>query len=121
MSAAIAPIESRAAADPRIAAVLAPGCPEVFHSVATPTAMLCAAAGKLRRRLTQLREPTTDRQPGGVVENPDRALCRVERQAGEDVHPGGDALQVVGQFRDSAEKARLAVEAPGERGACRRG
>jgi hypothetical protein len=36
MSAAVAPIESRVAADPRMAAFLAPGCSEVFHSVATP-------------------------------------------------------------------------------------
>ena len=39
MSTAVAPIESPAAADPRMAAFLAPDCPEVFHSVATPTAI----------------------------------------------------------------------------------
>jgi hypothetical protein len=39
MSTAIAPVEVPAAADPRMAAFLAPNCPEVFHSVATPTAI----------------------------------------------------------------------------------
>ena len=39
MSTAVAPIEAPVAADPRMAAFLAPGCPEVFHSVATPTAI----------------------------------------------------------------------------------
>src|SRR5437660_3062305 len=39
MSTAVASIESPAAADPRMVAFLAPGCPEVFHSVATPTAI----------------------------------------------------------------------------------
>ena len=39
MSTAVAPVEAPAAADPRMAAFLAPGCPEVFHSVATPTAI----------------------------------------------------------------------------------
>ncbi len=39
MSTAVAPLEAPVAADPRMAAFLAPGCPEVFHSVATPTAI----------------------------------------------------------------------------------
>ena len=39
MSTAVAPVEAPAAADPRLAAFLAPDCPEVFHSVATPTAI----------------------------------------------------------------------------------
>jgi hypothetical protein len=39
MSTVVAPIESPAVADPRMAAFLAPTCPEVFHSVATPTAI----------------------------------------------------------------------------------
>ncbi len=39
MSTVVAPVESPAAADPRMAAFLAPDCPEVFHSVATPTAI----------------------------------------------------------------------------------
>ena len=39
MSTAVAPVESPAAVDPRMAAFLAPDCPEVFHSVATPTAI----------------------------------------------------------------------------------
>ena len=39
MSTVVAPIESPAAANPRMAAFLAPCCPEVFHSVATPTAI----------------------------------------------------------------------------------
>ncbi len=42
MSTVVAPIESPAAADPRLAAFLAPACPEVFHSVATPTAIWIA-------------------------------------------------------------------------------
>ncbi len=37
MSTAVAPVESPVAADPRMAAFLAPGCSEVFHSIATPT------------------------------------------------------------------------------------
>src|SRR5437764_15368568 len=39
MSTVVAHIESTAAVDPRMAAFLAPACPEVFHSVATPTAI----------------------------------------------------------------------------------
>ena len=39
MSTAVAPVEAPAAVDPRMAAFLAPDCPEVFHSVATPTAI----------------------------------------------------------------------------------
>src|SRR5262245_52669726 len=39
MSTTITAPESAAAADPRLAAFLAPDCPEVFHSVATPTAI----------------------------------------------------------------------------------
>jgi len=39
MSTVVAGIESTAIADPRLAAFLAPGCPEVFHSVATPAAI----------------------------------------------------------------------------------
>src|SRR5271157_87820 len=39
MSTIVAPIESPAVTDPRMAAFLAPTCPEVFHSVATPTAI----------------------------------------------------------------------------------
>src|ERR1700732_1262239 len=39
MSTVVAHVESPAAADPRMAAFLAPACPEVFHSVATPTAI----------------------------------------------------------------------------------
>src|SRR5271157_2753664 len=39
MSTAVARAEVPVAADPRMAAFLAPGCPEVFHSVATPTAI----------------------------------------------------------------------------------
>src|SRR5436190_194217 len=38
MSAAVARLEVPAA-NPRLAAFLSPGCPEVFHSVATPTAI----------------------------------------------------------------------------------
>ena len=37
MSIAVGRVEAATAADPRMAAFLAPGCPEVFHSVATPT------------------------------------------------------------------------------------
>src|SRR5271166_2953101 len=39
MSTAVARAEAPVAADPRMAAFLAPGCPEVFHSVATSTAI----------------------------------------------------------------------------------
>jgi len=39
MSTVFARIQSTVAADPRMAAFLAPACPEVFHSVATPTAI----------------------------------------------------------------------------------
>jgi hypothetical protein len=39
MSTVLAPLEDPPTADPRMAAFLAPGCPEVFHSVATPTAI----------------------------------------------------------------------------------
>ena len=39
MSTAIAPVETSTAADLRLSAFLAPDCPEVFHSVATPTAI----------------------------------------------------------------------------------
>jgi len=39
MSTAVARAEVPVAADPRMAAFLAPGCPEVFHSVATSTAI----------------------------------------------------------------------------------
>jgi hypothetical protein len=39
MSNVVAEIESPAAVDPRMAAFLAHDCPEVFHSVATPTAI----------------------------------------------------------------------------------
>ncbi len=39
MSAAVASPRVEVEADPRMAAFLAPGCPEVFHSVATPTAI----------------------------------------------------------------------------------
>ena len=37
MSSAVARAEVPPAADPRLTAFLSPGCPEVFHSVATPT------------------------------------------------------------------------------------
>ena len=36
MSTAVAPARVPVAADPRMAAFLAPGCPEVFHAVAAP-------------------------------------------------------------------------------------
>ncbi len=39
MSTAVDSLETRAAADPRLAAFLEPDCPEVFHSVATPSAI----------------------------------------------------------------------------------
>jgi hypothetical protein len=39
LSVAVAPVKTSATADPRLEAFLAPGCPEVFHSVATPTAI----------------------------------------------------------------------------------
>lgn len=39
MTIAVAPADASAAVDPRLAAFLAPDCPEVFHSVATPTAI----------------------------------------------------------------------------------
>jgi hypothetical protein len=39
MSASAAPTESPATADPRLVAFLAPNCPEVFHSVATPNSI----------------------------------------------------------------------------------
>jgi DNA helicase HerA-like ATPase len=39
MSTVVARVEPAVAADPRLAAFLAPGCPEVFHSVATPAAI----------------------------------------------------------------------------------
>jgi hypothetical protein len=39
MNIAVASVESSAAANPRLDAFLAPSCPEVFHSVATPTAI----------------------------------------------------------------------------------
>src|SRR5438128_9142197 len=39
MTTAVTPLAAAAAVDPRMAAFLAPGCPEVFHSVATPTAI----------------------------------------------------------------------------------
>jgi len=39
MSTAVTLIEAPAAVDTRLAVFLAPGCPEVFHSVATPTAI----------------------------------------------------------------------------------
>ena len=39
MSTAVAPIKAPAAVDPRMAAFLAPDCPEMFHSVAVPTAI----------------------------------------------------------------------------------
>jgi hypothetical protein len=42
MSAVAAGIEATVAADPRMAAFLAPDCPEVFHSVATPTSIWTA-------------------------------------------------------------------------------
>src|SRR5579872_6245286 len=37
MSTAVSPAEIHVADDPRLAAFLSPGCPEVFHSVAAPT------------------------------------------------------------------------------------
>src|SRR4249920_749847 len=39
MSTAVVAVETRAAAEPRLAAFLAHDCPEVFHSVAVPTAI----------------------------------------------------------------------------------
>jgi len=42
MSSVAAPVEAVAAADPRMAAFLARGCAEVFHSVATPTSIWTA-------------------------------------------------------------------------------
>ena len=37
MNTAVTPAQAPVAVDPRMTAFLAPGCPEVFHSVATPT------------------------------------------------------------------------------------
>jgi hypothetical protein len=39
MSLAVVPVETPSTADPRLEAFLAPGSPEVFHSIATPTAI----------------------------------------------------------------------------------
>lgn len=68
------------------------------------------------RRATELLQVLAALPPCRVVEHPDRALAGVERQAGENLHPGRDPLQVVGQFGDVPEEPRPIVDGSGQEG-----
>ena len=48
-----------------------------------------------------------------IIEHLDRALLHVERQPGEDLHPGGDWFKVIGQFGEIPIDSSLAVIAAG--------
>ncbi len=53
-------------------------------------------SGRRFRRPSPLLQLHTAHSPALVVEHPNRALPRVQRQPGEDFNPDGNSLQVVG-------------------------
>ena len=55
-------------------------------------------------------EPFAILAPGRVVEGMHGALL-IERQAGDDLGPGGDPREIVGQLRDRPEPRRLVIAA----------